>query len=92
MDGKDKAGSLHHVGQSQGSRAATAIPTRERVIPEKCTEMECEGENIKNIERWGSGKRNGGKRKEREEMRERKRGPQLGAPRLFHPHYGTSTL
>lgn len=67
MDGKDKTGSLHHVGQSQGSRAATVTSTRGGIIPEKCTQVKSEGK--KNRERWGRGRG-----MEREERRERKGG------------------
>lgn len=71
MDSKDKTGSLYHVGQSQGSRAATVASTRGGIIPEKCTEVESEGE--KDRERWGRGRGMERRRKERKDRRRRKR-------------------
>lgn len=70
MDGK--AGHLHHhVGQSQGSRAATAAPTRGGIIPEKCTEMESEGKEYKELRRGGDEEKKRGEEWNGERKRKR---------------------
>lgn len=85
MDGNDKAGSLHCVGQPQGGRAATVAPTRGGIIPEKCSTMGSEGKEDKDRRETGMrGRGMEGEEERRGEKGEKEEGPQLGVPRAFH--------